>query len=418
MKIRRSQYVTLLLQDRDTLEVPSLLKGELRIGVNTELSAAALVADTESSIGGPEIRALLATRIREWRDRGEVETEAQLDGSVVDRLLEAGLLVSDQEKDKERDRLDKVLGDSGWDPYAAVYHYTSRWRDIQLDMELDIAPGTIQQAVRPSSEQGADGEGGSEFDKNVANYGPPPPHFHHRPEAIDEVFLEVPTPSDDFFETLRKRESTRLYDVERSLPLEPLVTVLHTVWGCQGTARLSGDVTVLKKTSPSGGGLHPCEVYPLVRDVEGLAPGLYHYDVERHSLRLLRSMPETEAADTMTRMMSGQTYFASAHVAFLVTTRFYRTAWKYRNHKKAYRVVLLDAGHLSQTLFLTATRLGLGAFVTAAVNEADMEELVGIDGVSESALLVCGCGVKLDNKPGMTLATEPWSPRRPKLEWD
>ncbi len=83
-----------------------------------------------------------------------------------------------------------------------------------------------------------------------------------------------------------------------------------------------------------------------------------------------------------------------------------------RHHKKAYRVVLLDAGHLSQNLFPTATRLDLGAFITAAVNEADIEDLLGIDGVSESALAVCGCGVRLTGQPGMTLATEPWSPER------
>ncbi len=413
MKIRRSQFVTLLLQDRDALQVSSLLQGEFKIGLNTELSAAALVADTELTIGERELRALLATRNEEWRDRGQVQAEADIDESVVDRLLKAGLLLSNDENDERRERLDRVLGESGWDPHAAVYHYRSRWRDVQLDMQLDVRPGSIQESVRSGPAQEGSGDGGGEFDKNVANYGPPPPHFHHRPEAVEEILLEMPSTSDEFFDTLRRRESTRLYDIERSLPLGLLVTILHTVWGCQGTARLSGDVTVLKKTSPSGGGLHPCEVYPLVRDVKGLAPGLYHYDVGRHSLRLLRRMTSPEVAETATSLTSGQTYFASAHVVFLLTTRFYRTAWKYRNHKKAYRVVLLDAGHLSQTLFLTATRLHLGAFITAAVNEADIEELLEIDGVSESALAVCGCGVKLTGRPGMTLATEPWSPERP-----
>lgn len=413
MKIRRSQFVTLLLQDRDTLQVSSLLQGEFRIGVNTELTAAALVADAELTIGEQELRALLATRTGEWRDRRQVETEARTDPGVVDRLLKAGLLLSNEEKDRDREKLDEVLADSGWDPYAAVYHYTSRWRGVHLDMELNVAPGTIQAAVPPATSEGVSGDGGGEFDRNVANYGPPPPHFHHRSGAVGEIFLEMPSSSDGFFDTLRRRESTRLYDTGRPLPLGQLVTILHTVWGCQGTARLSSDVTVLKKTSPSGGGLHPCEVYPLIRDVEGLAPGLYHYDVGRHSLRLLRPMASGEVADKVTSLTSGQTYFASAHVVFLLTARFYRTAWKYRNHKKAYRVVLLDAGHLSQTLFLTATRLDLGAFITAAVNERDIEELLGIDGVTESALVVCGCGVRLTDEPGMTLATEPWSPERP-----
>jgi nitroreductase len=59
--------------------------------------------------------------------------------------------------------------------------------------------------------------------------------------------------------------------------------------------------------------------------------------------------------------------------------RFGRTFWKYRNHPKAYRVTILDVGHLSQTLFLSATELGLGAYITAAINEVDIEQRVGLD---------------------------------------
>jgi nitroreductase len=53
---------------------------------------------------------------------------------------------------------------------------------------------------------------------------------------------------------------------------------------------------------------------------------------------------------------------------------------------------MMDAAHLSQTLYLVATELGLGAFVTAAINNADIEERLGIDGYREGVLAVCGFG--------------------------
>jgi Nitroreductase family len=54
--------------------------------------------------------------------------------------------------------------------------------------------------------------------------------------------------------------------------------------------------------------------------------------------------------------------------------------------------VTLDVGHLSETLPILATEFGLGAFVTAAINEADIEQTLGLEPMQESPLAVCGFG--------------------------
>ena len=90
--------------------------------------------------------------------------------------------------------------------------------------------------------------------------------------------------------------------------------------------------------------------------------------------------------------MCGQSYFGDAHVSFVLAARFARTQWKYRRHEKAYAGVLMDAAHLSQTLYLVAERLGLGAFVTLAVNGRDAEARLGLDGCSEGVVAMAGCG--------------------------
>ena len=92
--------------------------------------------------------------------------------------------------------------------------------------------------------------------------------------------------------------------------------------------------------------------------------------------------------------LGGQPYFAQAHVVIALAGRFARNFWKYRNHAKAYRAVILDAGHLSQTLYLAATELGLGAFVTAGVNEVQIEEAFGLEAMAEGPLAMCGFGIR------------------------
>ena len=99
-----------------------------------------------------------------------------------------------------------------------------------------------------------------------------------------------------------------------------------------------------------------------------------------------------EARAAATAFVCGQTYFGDAHVQVVLTARFDRAFWKYRNHRKALTALLMDAAHLSQTLYLVATELGLGAFVTAAINNTDIEERFGLDGYREGVLAVCGFG--------------------------
>jgi SagB-type dehydrogenase family enzyme len=120
-----------------------------------------------------------------------------------------------------------------------------------------------------------------------------------------------------------------------------------------------------------------------------LDPGLYHYDVRDHALEVISSeaTPQTARA-----YCADQPYVADAAALFIMTGVFARSMWKYQ-HPRAYRVVLLDAGHLGQTFCLTATRLGLAPFTTAALKDTLIERDLGIDGISESVLYVTGIGM-------------------------
>ena len=46
-------------------------------------------------------------------------------------------------------------------------------------------------------------------------------------------------------------------------------------------------------------------------------------------------------------------------------------------------MVHLDVGHLSQTMYLSATELGLGCFVTAAINDRDIGEALALPPLRE-----------------------------------
>ena len=85
-----------------------------------------------------------------------------------------------------------------------------------------------------------------------------------------------------------------------------------------------------------------------------------------------------------------QDFLGEAQVCFVVSGIFQRTRWKY--HERAYRYVLLEAGHLGQNLYLAATALGLNVCGVGAFFDEPLNELLGIDGQTEAALYLVTVG--------------------------
>jgi putative peptide maturation dehydrogenase len=195
---------------------------------------------------------------------------------------------------------------------------------------------------------------------------------------------------------LTARRTTRAFATGEPITVAELDAVLRYVFGCHGRGSTVPGVVCVKRTSPSGGGLHPIDAYPVVTAVDGIAPGVYHYDAGAHALSPVQRLPAADARQLATEFMAGQSYFGAAAVSIVLSARFDRNHWKYRRHPNAYAGILVDAGALIQTLYLVCTELGLGAFTTIALNGPEIERRLGLDGIHEGAIAIAGCGRRDD----------------------
>ena len=195
--------------------------------------------------------------------------------------------------------------------------------------------------------------------------------------------------SGEFADVLRSRRTWRTFS-RRPVTIEQLSTLLGLTFGVQGWLELRGIGRTPLKTAPSGGARHPIEAYVLVRRMQGLKPGLYHYSADRH---LLECLSVRKTAEPFTRYLPTQSWFNAAGALVLMTAVFPRVQWRYQ-FARAYRVVLAEAGHVCQTFCLTATWLGLAPFCSMALADSRIEKDLGIDGVSESVLYVAGVGTR------------------------
>jgi len=396
------------MEDRCTLDVALLLRGEVGIVPCSEVIVCSLPATKEYPLELSTLAVLFSLPSGKWTPCSEFLEEHGLDSDFMSDLLRKGLIISDGDELEQRTfRVrDELLSSTQWYGYAALYHFMSKWSDV--DLRLNVPDAVREGKLNNFTRRDVVGEALTrDF---IAAYGKPPSHFLKSPRTVSSHRLPIMSRSDGLFDTLLRRKTTRVFDNDQPLTREQLATILYYVYGCHGYMPVIEDVVGLKKTSPSGGDLHPTEVYPLIINVDGLDPGLYHYNVERHELDLLEGLREDDARNLANEFTAGQSYPRSAHALFIMTTRFYRNFWKYRQHARAYSVLLMDAAHLSQTFYLVATELGLGTFVTAAINASNIEQRLGLDGFVEGAVVVCGCGVPVDGPHGLQPDFLPYRP--------
>jgi putative peptide maturation dehydrogenase len=375
VRVRRSRYVCFFCDDFPFLDVGLLLRGTVEPVTLQQVYALSILRGEAIPLSADEFDLAASTPSDDWIEA--------VDEEATRELARKGVLLSD-ENDPELDTLrarHQSLESMGWNLEAALYYFLSKWRGI--DMRLLAGQDEGSDLLPPTDEA---------VQAFVDQFGPPPSAFSSVVTPLVVRELPLVERKGELYDVLLRRRTTRSFDRGAPLAQWELAVVLRYVFGYHGYVPLLGQVTTLKRTSPSAGGFHPIEAYPLILAVDELDPGLYHYNPAEHALELLAPLGVDEARAAANAFVCGQTYFGDANVLLVLAARFDRAFWKYQNHRKALTALMMDAAHLSQTLYLVATELGLGAFVTAAVNNVDIEERLGLDGYREGVLAVCGFG--------------------------
>ncbi|MET3553961.1 SagB family peptide dehydrogenase [Burkholderia sp. 567] len=295
--------------------------------------------------------------------RGDDLTESGLDAEIA----ASGILADD----------DRKLEDWGWDCLSQIFHIGTQ---IVLEDGVDL----------PSD----DGyEGYVAYCASIVENIPTIKYIRAG------VPIELPVPSKDFADVPRladallKRQTTRSF-IPEHVELQKVADTLHWTFGAvhgetREDMRTAGLLPIgYRRTSPSGGSLHPSEAYLVALRVTGLRAGIYHYRAMSHQLTLVTEKIDGEL---LGRILCAQMFARNLAFGVFVTSRFDKMWWKYP-HSRAYRVALLDIGCLAQTFQLSTTGLGLQSWLTGYFLDREINRLLAVDEVNESVLFFMGAG--------------------------
>jgi len=159
--------------------------------------------------------------------------------------------------------------------------------------------------------------------------------------------------------------------------------VLHTACGLTGVATVS-DRTIKLRSYPSSGALYAVEIYPVVMNVEGLEPGVYHYVAADNALEAVKLDLDFDAFIDACLPVEREMVSAAGSMICLVG-EFRRHERKYG--EGGYRMMVAEAGHISQNLVLSSTALGLSARPFGGVFDTLVNRALCLDESEEQFLL-------------------------------
>jgi SagB-type dehydrogenase family enzyme len=282
--------------------------------------------------------------------------------TLIAQLLEHSLLQRSDRKMSERERA-MTLWDA-WNPAAGFFHVATKDVDF-VDMNTQVR--SLRERSRAA----------------------PMPNPVKRYRGARRIALTSSNLESEFPRALLTRRTWRRFS-RKPVDLPSFGTLLGLTAGIQQWAHAEGEGRIALKTSPSGGARHAIELYTLALGVEHLPRGLYHYAADAHALELIDS---NVSSRLIARYLPNQPWYKPAGALVFFAPVFPRELWRYR-YARAYRAVLIEAGHLCQTFCLTATWLGLAPFCTMALADSLIEKDLGLDGITESVLYVAGVGTR------------------------
>ncbi len=199
------------------------------------------------------------------------------------------------------------------------------------------------------------------------------------------VVLPAPARAPDLpvAEAIARRRSVRTYG-ERPLTLEEVSRLLYAA---QGLTQRAATRAASLRAAPSAGALYPIEVYLAAFNVAGLERGIHAHDPW---LDQLTPMNHAVSREDLAHAGLGQDALRRAAAVLILTGVPARLEQKYGERSQRY--MLLEAGHISQNVYLSATALGLGVCGLGAFADDDLNGLLHINGRDELSLFLLAVG--------------------------
>lgn len=204
-------------------------------------------------------------------------------------------------------------------------------------------------------------------------------------------------------DVLKNRRTYTFKDYDGIFSKEELFTMLNLMGGVTGckdyysyNAKKEEVYHVQQLRSyPSGGGLYPVEMYMYIRNIPDIEEGSYVYNpIHNRLIQIGKAVPLSEVEEllpmTAVKVDPNNASLERCNVLLFLIANFKYSSYKYG--KLAYKLAMLEAGHIGQNVQLACTALKKKTTALCGFYDDKVEDFFGLDGKKKVCLYVFTVG--------------------------
>lgn len=196
-----------------------------------------------------------------------------------------------------------------------------------------------------------------------------------------------PPPPISLHKVLLKRKSAQTF-AHNGLTLEEISSILF--WSAGNLTHNHSGTS--QRPHPSGGAKYPIELYPVIQKKEsGMEKGIYHYNSELHVLERLIDEEGVALRNCIRDIFTDSDLFVQ-NAGMIVFLSFVKSKSIPTYGAPAYKLALIEAGHIGQNIYLISAALNLKCCALGIPRVEPINVLLGLDGYNETVCYAVALG--------------------------
>ncbi len=201
--------------------------------------------------------------------------------------------------------------------------------------------------------------------------------YSHTTYNMDKYIDEI---EGSLAQSLNSRQSSNVFDVRVPITIETLANLLFYSYGIN-----TNDNEMHLSSVPSAGGRYPIYLYIFIFNIDNLEPGIYLWQPETNQLSMMFKGDYRESLIDCIVLTDNKHDVNKCSFAIVTTALLSNTLLKYGD--RGYRYILMDAGHVSQNLYLICNSLTLSCRALGGFYDDKLANLIGLDTNDQIVLL-------------------------------
>lgn len=186
------------------------------------------------------------------------------------------------------------------------------------------------------------------------------------------------------------RNSERIYLKKNIISKQEFSNFMSMFYTITSETNITKNLVIKKRNIASGGGIYSNDIYIIIKKIEDIEEGIYHYNVHKESIEFIKKYEDLKLQKYLFCENNSMVDYENSNAIIIICPIFNKHTVKYKNFGIV--LSLIETGSLIQSAYLAATNLKLGTCAYGGMLNKKLREYLEINNPLQIPLIYITLG--------------------------